>query len=145
VPAATNCVLATISPGVNEVSFTDVCTGQNCSPNPGDPIPALEIVKYSLVSQQTAEGRQTYQTYRADLLSTEAALGPMVASVKSLDPSRFQVIGRGTLSFPPTPAYGQITSNNTFTILADPDVPLDFSQLIWTFESARSVTRRRGR
>jgi len=146
-PANSYCVSAVIGPGVNEVSFTNTCSGSACqtATGGGTPpgIPHLKIVNYSLVSQQATAGTRAYLTYRADLLNGDTKLGPIVAKVTSLDPSHVQVVGRGVLNFAPMPANGQATSDNTFTIMTDAAVPLNFSMLSWTFESARSVTPKR--
>ena len=146
--AASPCsVVAVIGPGINEVSFTNNCAGQGCTAQPlpgGSALANLDIVNYSLVSQTPAAGTQSYMTYRADLRNTGTTiLSPLIARLTSLDPSRVQVMGQGALSFAPAPANSQVTSSNTFTILTDPAVPLDFSKLQWTFHSSRSVPPRR--
>jgi hypothetical protein len=144
-------VMAMIGPGINEVSFTNSCFIKGplgslpCPvplPFPGGGAENLRIVNYSLVSQ-VATGTQSYVTYRADLLNTGTAVGPMIARLTSLDTSSVQVMGQGELSFEPAPANSQVTSSNTFTILTDPTVPLDFSKLNWTFHSRRSMPPRR--
>jgi hypothetical protein len=143
------CVVAAIGPGVNEVSFTNSCVGANGVPCPlpgvpGNALPALDIVNYSFVSQVPAAGTQSYVTYRADLLNAGTTnLGPMIATLASLDPSGVQVVGRAALNFAAAPPNSQVTSSNTFTILTDPTVPLDFSKLNWTFQSSRSVQPKR--
>ena len=133
------CVIAVIGPGTNEVSFTnDPPPGRDVSSN-------LGIVSYSLVGQVASTGTLSYLTYRADLLNTGTTiLSPLIARLSSLDPSSVQVVGQGELNFASAPANSQIASSNTFTILTDPAVPLDFSKLSWAFHSRRSVppTRR---
>jgi hypothetical protein len=37
------------------------------------------------------------------------------------------------------PANSQVTSLNTFTILADPSVPLDPTKLLWTFQTSAAT------
>ncbi|MDQ2945211.1 MAG: hypothetical protein M3Y27_04600 [Acidobacteriota bacterium] len=38
------------------------------------------------------------------------------------------------------PVNSQVTSGNTFTILTDAAIPLDFSKLQWTFETTAATT-----
>ena len=149
-PAVPNeyCALATIGAGINEVSFTNCQnTPTNDCPAPVIPpngLPPLGIGNYALVSQVPSTGTQSYMTYRADLSNPGATtLGPMVARLTSLDPSKVQVMGRGELNFTSAPPNGQVPSSNTFTILTDPTVPLDLSKLSWTYYSGRSVPPRR--
>jgi len=152
------CVLATIGAGFNEVSFTNSCTGPRC-PAPsgvagggiargegaggGIALPNLVIVNYSLVSQVASTGTRSYMTYRADMLNTGMTpLGPVIARLTSLD-STVEVVGQGELNFAPMPDNSQVASSNTFTILTDRSVPLDFSKLSWEYYSRRSVPPRR--
>jgi hypothetical protein len=144
------CVVATIAPGINEVSFTNSCSGANGVACPALPLPGqnsfsgLDIVNYSLVSQTAASGSQWFVTYRADLVNAGATgFGPVMARLTSLDPAGVQVLGEGALEFPAAPANGQVGSRNTFTVLTDLSSPLDFSKLRWTFQSTRSVPPRR--
>jgi hypothetical protein len=60
--------------------------------------------------------------------------------LSSLDPSSIQVVGQGELNFVSAPANSQVASSNTFTILTNPAVPLDFSKLGWTYQSTRSIS-----
>jgi hypothetical protein len=100
----------------------------------------LSIVNYSFVSQVPTTGTQSYMTYRADLLNTGTKpMGPIVATLASLDPSTVQVVGQGALNFTSAPAHSQIASSNTFTVLTNPAVPVDFSKLSWTYQSRRSI------
>ena len=135
-------VSALIGPGINEVSFTN-CAVQSCTAQPQQSqngLPSLAIVNYSLVSQVAATGSRSYMTYRADLLNpSPAAIGPIVATLTSLDPSSIQVVGQGALNFAPVQANGQVASSNTFTILTNPTVPLDSSKLNWTYHSRRNM------
>jgi hypothetical protein len=66
-------------------------------------------------------------------------MGPIVATLTSLDPSSVQVVGQGALNFASAPPSSQVTSSNTFTVLTNPAVPLDFSKLGWTYQSRRSI------
>jgi hypothetical protein len=135
-----SCVVAEMGPGINEVSFTNSCPP--CEKvNGGNPFTSLDIVNYSLVRQVAVTGTQSYMTYRADLLNRgTTAMGPITASVTSMDPSRFVVVGQGALNFAAAPANGQVAGSGTFTILADPAVPVDFSKLRWTYQSTRSIS-----
>jgi len=134
------CSVATvIGPGINEVSFTN-STNITQPASGEDPFSGLSIVNYSLVSQVPATGTQSYMTYRADLMNTgTTAMGPIVATLTSLDPSSAQVVGQGALTFASAPPNRQVASRNTFTILTKPAVPLDFSKLSWTYQSRRSI------
>jgi hypothetical protein len=146
-------VTAAIGAGVNEVSFTNTCTVPGLTPPTpcttttapgGGGLPDLKVVNYSLVSQVATTGTQSYMTYQADLLNAgTTGVGPVIARLSSLVPSAIQVVGQGELNFAPTPAYGQAPSSNTFTVLADPTAPLDFSMLSWTYYSSRSIPARR--
>ena len=99
-------------------------------------VTALTIFNYQLVSRQAAAGAQSYLTYRGDLINPGASLGAVAATLTSLDPFSVRVVpGQGTLNFAPVPANGQVTSSNTFAILTDTSIPLDFSKLQWTFQT----------
>ena len=133
------CVVAEMGPGINEVSFTNSVPGQ--SQNMGAPFANLDIVNYSLVRQIAVTDTQSYMTYRADLLNTgKTAMGPITASLTSLDPSSVQVMGQGALNFALAPANSQAASSSTFTVLTNPATPLDFSKLSWTYQSTRSIS-----
>ena len=140
-------VVAVIGAGVNEVSFTNNrITGRSETTlaarllsESSAAIGLVEIVDYAFVSEAAATGTKRYVTYRADLLNLgNEDLGPLTVSLNSLDAS-LQVVGQGALEFPPTPANGRVTSGNTFSLLIDPSVPLDFSKLKWKFRSSRSL------
>jgi pro-kumamolisin-like protein len=133
-----DCVVAGIGPGINEVSFTNsLGKGQKLA----TAFANLDMVNYSLVRQTAVTGTQSYMTYRADLLNRgTTAMGPITASVTSLDASTVRVVGQGALNFAAAPANGQVAGSGTFTILADPAVPVDFSKLRWTYQSTRSIS-----
>ena len=134
-----DCVAAEIGPGINEVSFTNSVPGQ--SQQLETTFSNLDIVNYSLVRQTAVTGTQSYMTYRADLLNTgTTTMGPITASLTSLDPSSARVMGQGALNFAPAPANSQVASSSTFTVLTNPTVPLDFSKLSWTYQSTRSIS-----
>jgi len=133
------CVVAEMGPGINEVSFTNSVPGQ--SQNIGALFANLDMVNYSLVRQIAVTGTQSYMTYRADLLNRgTTAVGPITASLTSLDPSSIQVMGQGALNFASAPANSQAASSSTFTVLTNPATPLDFSKLSWTYQSTRSIS-----
>jgi hypothetical protein len=135
------CVVAEIGPGVNEMSFTNSLSGGATVANP---FTSLDIINYSLVRQTAVTGTLSYMTYQADLLNTgTTGMGPITASVTSRDSVGIQVVGQGALKFAPAPASGQIASSGTFTILANPAVPPDFSKLRWTYQSTRSMAPQR--
>lgn len=95
----------------------------------------LSITNYQVVSQQSAAGKQSYVTYRANLLNAGSALSSVTAQVSTLDPFTVRVVpGQDALQFSPVLANTQVTSLNTFTILIDSSVPFDPSKLQWTFE-----------
>ena len=125
-------VPVTIAPGFTEVTFINGATScPQCTAG------ELGISNYSFVGQQAAAEGHTYITYRADLLNTGAARGAMTATLTSMDPGVQVVSGQGTLNFVTAPTNSQVTSSNTFTIMTDPGVPFDFSNLKWTFQAGR--------
>ena len=94
----------------------------------------LSITNYQLVSAQTIQ-RTLNVTYRADLVNTGTALEAVTAIVTSLNPTVHVAAGQDTLQFAPVPANSQVTSSNTFTLQIDFNVPVDFSQLQWIFQT----------
>jgi hypothetical protein len=134
-------VVAMIGPGINEVSFTNSCAGLSCPITfTVSTIPDLAMVNYSLVGQVASTTTKSYMTYRADLLNTgTTTLGPMIAKLSSPDPSGIEIVGEGALNFASVPGNSPVASSNTFTILVDPRVPLDFSKLKWKFYSRRNI------
>jgi hypothetical protein len=132
------CVVAEMGPGVNEVSFTN---SKGKGQKAATLLVGVDVVNYSLVRQTAVTGTQSYMTYRADLRNRRTtAMGPITASVTSLDASTIRVVGQGRLKFAAAPANGQAAGSGTFTILADPAVPVDFSKLRWTYQSTRSIS-----
>jgi hypothetical protein len=95
----------------------------------------LSITNYQLVSAQTIQ-RTLNVTYRADLVNTGTALEAVTAIVTSLNPTVHVAAGQDTLQFAAVPANSQVTSGNTFTLQIDFNVPVDFSQLQWIFQTA---------
>jgi hypothetical protein len=95
----------------------------------------LSITNYQLVSARTIQ-RVLNVTYSADLVNTGTALQAVTGTVTSLDPSGIQVApGQNALQFAPVPANSQVTSGNTFTLQIQGSLPVDFSQLQWTFQT----------
>lgn len=96
--------------------------------------PSPFITNYQFVSQARINSTQSDLTYRADVVNPGPGLTSLTATLTSLDPSVVRVVqGQGTLNFPAVPAYGQVTSSNTFTVLVNDGAPLDFGNLQWTF------------
>ncbi len=96
----------------------------------------LTIVNYQFVNEQPAAAMKSFVTYFADLSNPGTALGSVAATASSLDPFVISLApGQDTLNFAPVPGSGQVTSSNTFTILSDPTVPIDFSKLEWAFQT----------
>jgi len=140
------CVVAEIGPGINEVSFTNKVLGQ--SQNMETPFTNLDIVNYSLVRQIAVTGTQSYMTYRADLLNMgTTTMGPITASLTSLDPSSARVMGQGALNFASAPANSEAASSSTFTVQpchsarslkAELDIPVHAKHLAGALEAAVS-------
>jgi len=77
---------------------------------------AAFITNYQFVSQIPISPTQTDLTYRADIVNPGNAIANASAVVRSLDASKVQVVeGQDILYFGSVPAYGQVTSSNTFT------------------------------
>lgn len=93
----------------------------------------LSVGNYQLVEEERFSRTESYFTYRADVINTGAARGPLAASVTSSVATVVVVPGKGTLTFPPVPAGGRATSTNTFTILVDRTVAFNFASLQWSF------------
>src|ERR1700736_3613347 len=96
----------------------------------------LSITNYQFVSQQSATPTKSNFTYRADVVNTGGPLGSVTATLTSTDPFTVRTVpGQSTLLFAPVPANSQVTSNNTFTILADNGFQFDSSKLQWSFQT----------
>ncbi len=99
-------------------------------------VPGLSIANYELVSELAAASPNVEVTYRVDVVNAGAALPALRATVTSLDPFNVRVMpGAGTLNFPAVPAKGEVKSSNTFTLLVNNSVALDFSKLQWNFQT----------
>jgi hypothetical protein len=98
---------------------------------------SLYITNYQLVSSAPAGSPTLYQlTYRADIGNLGVPWGSVTATVSTTNPIVVRTVhGNNVLTFPAVPANSQVTSTNTFAVLANPNVPLDFSQLVWTFQT----------
>ena len=102
--------------------------------------PVLYIVNYQFVSQQLNSGTNSVVTYRADIVNPGSLLSSVSATVSSTDPYSIRVIpGQDTLQFSPVPASSHVASSNTFSLLVDQSVPLDFSKLQWTFQAGSAT------
>src|SRR3954454_804708 len=99
------------------------------------PAQTLSITNYKLVSEERVTRTQSNITYSADLVNPGAAITSAVATLSTSVPNITVVPTSRTLSFGPVPANGQVTSNNTFTILVDRSVPFSFSDLMWAIQA----------
>src|SRR5580704_19391946 len=100
----------------------------------GAAAPRPFITNYQFVRQVQVNSTQSDLTYRADVVNPGSDLASLTATLTSLDSSKVSVVqGQGTLNFPAVPAYSQVTSSNTFTVLVNDGAPLDFGNLQWTF------------
>jgi len=99
--------------------------------------PNLSITNYQLVSEQRTTRTLSNVTYRADLVNTGSALASVTATLTGLVPGVTLVSGQSnTLHFAPVPANNQITSSDSFVVQVDRTVVVDFSKLVWTFQSS---------
>jgi hypothetical protein len=127
--------------GMNAVAFTN---GRSANGANGTALPLVHVVDYVLVGREPAGGTRSYLTYRASVLNGGPALDALTATLTSADPSRLEVVaGRDTVIFVPLPANSQVTSDDTFTVIADDAAPMDASQLKWTLRAKRPAGRRR--
>ena len=94
----------------------------------------LSITNYQLVSSQSAGQTKTNLTYRADLVNNGPAATNLSATATSLDPYSARLVpGQDTLQFASVPAYGQVTSGNTFTVQISSTGQFDPTVLAWSF------------
>ena len=95
------------------------------------------ITNYKLVGSLAGSGGHVTLTYQADYANNGPAIGPVTATLTSLDPYHIRVVpGQDTLRFPSVAANGQVTATNTFSIIVDSSVPLDGTNLSWSFQIA---------
>src|SRR4051794_4213796 len=87
----------------------------------------LSVTNYQIVSEQRVSVTQSYYSVRADLVNAGSARSATTATATSNSVS-IQVQGLGNLHFGPVAANSQATSLDTFTILVDRSVPLDYSR-----------------
>ena len=104
------------------------------------PSGTLTISNFQLVAEQRQSPTESYFTYRPELLNTGAARTAVTGTVTSLDsairlvdPVTGDLLAQANLHFAPVPAGGRVMSSDTFTILANRTVPLDFTRLAWSF------------
>jgi len=130
----------TVGNGMNTVAFTN---GRSAGGTTPMAFPMVHVVDYVLVGRAAAGGARSYLTYRAAVLNNGPALNALTATLSSADPSRLEVVaGRDTVTFVPLPANSQVTSGDTFTVMADDTAPIDFSQLQWTLRAQQLPARR---
>ncbi len=130
----------TVANGMNTVGFTNSRTAAGAN---GTSFPLVHVIDYVLVGREPASGTRSYLTYRASVLNSGPTLGGLTATVTSPDPSRLEVVaGRDTVTFVPLPANSQVTSDDTFTVMADDLAPIDLSQLQWTLGAKQPARRR---
>src|SRR3954447_17745306 len=96
------------------------------------PPTGLSITNYQIVSEQRVSVTQSYYTLRADLVNSGPARNGITATATSKVAS-IQIQDLGNLHFAPIAANSQATSLDTFTILVDRTVPLDYTNLQWSF------------
>jgi streptogramin lyase len=131
----------TVENGMNNVAFTN---GRSAGGVNGTALRLVYVVDYVLVGREPAGGKRSYLTYRASVLNSGPALDMLTATLTSADPSRLEVVaGRDTVTFVPLPANSQVTSDGTFTVVADDAAPMDVSQLKWTLRAKQPAGRRR--
>ena len=99
------------------------------------PAQTPSITNYKFVAEERVTRTQSNVTYAADLVNPGPAITSAVATLSTSVPNITVVPTSRTLSFGPVPANGQVTSNNTFTILVDRSVPFSFSDLIWSIQA----------
>ncbi len=98
--------------------------------------PAAWLTNFQVVSQAVASGGQQSITYRADLVNTGPALGPLSVKLSSSDPFALRVLpGQDTLTFDSIPGHAEVTSNGTFKVLIPNGATLDAAKLLTTFQT----------
>src|SRR5450631_477915 len=96
----------------------------------------LTITNFQVVSQQQITATQSRVTYRADLVNPGSSFASVSATATTLNPFVVRVVpGQDTLMFAPVPANSQTTSLNTITVLINPDVAFNSSNLEFDFQS----------
>lgn len=96
------------------------------------------LTNYQVVSASTlANGAgKVYVTYKADLVNVGPPEASVTATINTLDPFTVRVApGQGTLNFGSVKANSVTTSTNTFTLIQDPNVPLDPNKLNVVFRN----------
>jgi hypothetical protein len=96
----------------------------------------FSITNYQLVSSIPSTPTMAQLTYRADVVNGSTPWGTVTATAGTLNASVVRIVPKqNVLTFTNVPANGQVTSTNTFSVLANPNVPLDTSKLTWTFQT----------
>lgn len=93
--------------------------------------PSLSITNYRLVSERRLTPTQSELTFRADLASPSTRNAVRARLRNSNAPGVRVLPGRDALLFKPARPENPVASDNTFTLLVDPTVPLDVSSLQW--------------
>lgn len=97
------------------------------------------VTNYQLVSESNnAQAQQTY-VFKADFVNRGPALQVVTATVSTTpDPFGLRLYPQqDTLIFgPPVPANSQVTSNNTFTLIANRGTTLNLDGLTWVCSTA---------
>jgi len=98
---------------------------------------SLYISDYQLISSSPAGSPTLWEmTYRASVVNGAIPWGSVTATVGTLNPVVVRIPpGLNTLNFPAVPANSAVASTNTFSVLANPNVPLNPSNLVWTFHT----------
>jgi len=95
----------------------------------------LSITNYKFVSEERVTRTQSNVTYTADLVNTGPPITSAVATLSTSVPNIVVVPTANTLSFGAVPSNGQVSSNNSFTILVDRTVTFNFSDLHWSIQA----------
>ena len=95
----------------------------------------LSVTNYRLISTERVNSTQSFHTLAADLVNTGAARSVVTATVTSPVANLQVLVGEQNLHFSPVPAGSQVPSLDTFRILVDTNVAINYSQLQWTFNA----------
>jgi PKD domain-containing protein/K319-like protein len=96
------------------------------------PVTSLSVTNYRVVSERRLTPTQSELTFRADLVSQDATRTAVRAKLKNANALGVHSIpGRDALLFRPARPGRPVASDNTFTLLVNPTVPLDVSSLQW--------------
>jgi hypothetical protein len=96
----------------------------------------LSITNYQLVTSVQATATLWQQTYRVDVVNSGTPVGSVTATAGTRDASVVRIVPtQNTLTFPAVSSNGEVTSTNTFSVLVNPSVPLNTSDLTWAFRT----------